>query len=181
MNEGKKIYIVTSGEYSGYEIERVFSTKEKAQEYLDTRGDNFRLEEYDLDEPVERKTQTYCISFEPDKKKVIGYSVTYHRNYNNLIRMSSYYFNKKQAIDIFVESDSTKRAIKIASERYGAVIANEQTMYPYLRFGVIYNFGSKKPAFFDFNTGELVLVGDQQLAVELPAFIKVKHIKEDRV
>ena len=134
---------------------------------------------FDLDEPVERETQTYCVSFAPDKKKVINYSVEYHRNYNNLIRMSSYYFDQKQAIDIYVESDSTKRAIKIASERYGAVIANEQTMYPYLRFGVIRKFGSNKPAFFDFNTGELVLVGDQQLAVELPAFIKVKHIKED--
>lgn len=33
----KKIYIVTSGEYSDYRIERVFSTKEKAN------SDKFRF------------------------------------------------------------------------------------------------------------------------------------------
>jgi hypothetical protein len=32
------------------------------------------------------------------------------------------------------------------------------------------------PAFFDFHTGEMVLFDREELAVELPAFIKVKQI-----
>ena len=32
-----KVFIVTSGCYSDYQIERVFSTKEKAEEYIDSQ------------------------------------------------------------------------------------------------------------------------------------------------
>ena len=71
MNKDEnKVFVVTSGEYSDYRIERVFSTRKKALEYLDTKDDEYTLEVYDLDEPIERKTQIYEISFELDKKKV---------------------------------------------------------------------------------------------------------------
>ena len=33
-----KIYIVTSGEYSDYAIDAVFSTEEKAHEYIQQHG-----------------------------------------------------------------------------------------------------------------------------------------------
>jgi hypothetical protein len=35
--EEGKIFIVTTGEYSDYSIDRVFSTRQKALEYLDTK------------------------------------------------------------------------------------------------------------------------------------------------
>ena len=74
-----------------------------------------------------------------------------------------------------MESDSRKRALKIASERYGAIIAGEQTMYPYLRVGVLRHYSNMVPAFFDFKTGEMVLFDREELAVELPDFIKVRR------
>ncbi len=177
MNEEKqKIYIVTSGEYSDYTIERVFSTKAKALEYLDTQDDEYTLEEFDLDEPIERKTETYCISFRLDKKKVHSVSLRGTKGKAGLINIAPRYFNKLSVLDIYVESDSRKRALKIASERYGAIIAGEQTMYPYLRVGTIRHYGQAVPAYFDFKTGELVLLKNQQLAIDLPDFIKVRQI-----
>ena len=53
-------------------------------------------------------------------------------------------------------------------------------MYPYLRVGVLRHYGNMRPAFFDFNTGELVLIDDHQLAVELPSFIKVKRLEKEK-
>ena len=47
-----KIYIVTSGEYSDYTIDAVFSTKEKAEEYVQQYGTNYRVEDYDIDEEI---------------------------------------------------------------------------------------------------------------------------------
>lgn len=49
----KKIYIVTSGEFSDYGIHEVFDLKEKAQKYIDSVGDMakyeiFRIEEFNL-------------------------------------------------------------------------------------------------------------------------------------
>ena len=69
--EEGKIFIVTSGEYSGYSIERVFSARKKALEYLDTCDSNYRLEVYDIDVPIERNMHIYQVTFELDKKKVI--------------------------------------------------------------------------------------------------------------
>ena len=174
-DEGK-IFIVTTGDYSDYTIDRVFSTRKKALEYLDTQDNNYTLEVYDIDEPIERKTHIYQISFELDKKKVIDVDARNSKHYKDLIRIGGKYFNQRKSLDIFVESDSRKRALKVASERYGAIIAGEQTMYPYLRVGVLNHYGRMEPAFFDFHSGELVLIDNQQLAVELPSFIKVKQI-----
>ena len=143
-------------------------------EYLDTKDTRYTLEVFDVDEPIERKTQLYEISFELDKKKVIDVDIYWDESYKDMIHIGGRYFRNKKTLDIYVESDSRKRALKIASERYGAIIAGEQTMYPYLRVGVLRHYSSMCPAFFDFNTGELVLFDSEELAVELPDFIKVR-------
>ena len=178
MKEEGKIFIVTRGEYSDYTIDSVFSTRKRALDYLDTKDDNFRLEVYDLDKPVVHTTTTYRISFRLDKKKVHRVSQCANK-YKDLIQISSWCFNELKTIDIYIESDSRKRALKIASERYGAIIAGEQTIYPYLRVGVIRRYGDLETAYFDFHTGEMVLFGEQQLAFELPPFIKVKRITKE--
>lgn len=50
-----KIFIVTSGEYSDYHIDAVFSTREKAEEYADICGPDYEIEEYEVDAPVDNK------------------------------------------------------------------------------------------------------------------------------
>ena len=176
MNKDEnKVFVVTTGEYSDYRIDRVFSTRKKALEYLDTKDDEYRLEVFDLDKPIERKTQIYEISFELDKKKVWNVSTTRDVRYKDTIHIGGRYFNNRKTLDIYVESDSRKRALKIASERYGAIIAGEQTMFPYLRVGVLRHYSNMVPAFFDFKTGEMVLFDREELAVELPDFIKVRR------
>lgn len=176
MNKDEnKVFVVTSGEYSDYTIERVFSTRKKALEYLDTKDDSYRLEVYDLDEPIERKTELYCITFRFDQKRVENVQICCVGGKKDLVRARRTY-SGVSVLDIYVESDSRKRALKIASERYGAIIAGEQTMYPYLRVGVLRHYSSMCPAFFDFKTGEMVLFDREELAVELPAFIKVRKV-----
>jgi hypothetical protein len=176
MNKDKnKVFVVTSGEYSDYTISRVFSTRKKALEYLDTKDDSYRLEVYDLDEPIERKTELYCITFRFDQKRVEKVQICCVGGKKDLIRARRTY-SGVSVLDIYMESDSRKRALKIASERYGAIIAGEQTMYPYLRVGVLRHYGNMVPAYFDFHTGELVLFDRQELAVELPAFIKIRKV-----
>ena len=59
----KKIYIVTSGEYSDYTIERVFSTKEKANEFIQQHGTDYRIEEYVVDEEIKKRTKIMACRF----------------------------------------------------------------------------------------------------------------------
>ena len=172
--EENKVFVITRGDYSDYHIERVFSTRKQANDYLDTKDDSYRMEMYDMDEPYESKAELYCITFRFDRKKVENVQICCVGGKKDLIHARRTYYGES-VLDIFIESDSRKRALKVASERYGAIIAGEQAMYPYLRVGLIPTFGAKKePAYFDFNTGELVLLPGQDLPTDLPAFIKVR-------
>ena len=59
-----KIYIVTSGCYSDYYIDKVFSTKPKAEEYKKWCGDDdAHIETYVIDE-INTDDKYYCISTE---------------------------------------------------------------------------------------------------------------------
>lgn len=47
-----KVYVVTSGKYNAYHIDCVFSTKEKAMEYValhNITSNDYDIEEYELD------------------------------------------------------------------------------------------------------------------------------------
>lgn len=172
--KNKMIYIVTSGEYSDYTIERVFSTEAKAREYLDTKGDDYRIEVFDVDEPVVREEQTFRIVFGVDGD-YIGVSVPVSDYKADLIHFITTWHDEK-LLEIYVKSDSRDRALNVASERFGAIIANQATMYPYLYVDAIKRINKLEPAYFDFKTGELVLFDYEQLCVYLPDFIKVKRI-----
>lgn len=181
MKEEKKdIYIVTSGEYSDYTIERVFSTEAKAREYLDTKDDDYRIEVYNVDEPVVREEHTYCIEFGVDRKDYINASICgdYKADLIHIIETWGHEKRHEKRLEIYVKSDSYERAVKVASERFGAIIANQATMYPYLFVKAVGKrwFSTPEYAYFDFKTGELILLAYQQLCIDLPDFIKVKKI-----
>ena len=66
-----KVYIVTSGEYSGYGINKVFSTEEKAKEWIKVvtsmYGGNYNIEQYELDAPIpERKEYLFFEAYIED-------------------------------------------------------------------------------------------------------------------
>jgi hypothetical protein len=63
-----KIFVVTSGEYSAYGIQAMFSTKELAEKYIDgqidhhpkawEKADDYNIEEWDLDQEHQPKQYT---------------------------------------------------------------------------------------------------------------------------
>ena len=66
-----KVFIVTSGEYSGYGINRVFSTEKKAKEWVEVitsmYGGNYNIEQYELDAPIpERKEYLFFEAYIED-------------------------------------------------------------------------------------------------------------------
>ena len=66
-----KVFIVTSGEYSDYGIDRVFSNEEKAKKWIDVitsmYGGNYNIEQYELDAPIpERKEYLFFEAYIED-------------------------------------------------------------------------------------------------------------------
>jgi hypothetical protein len=98
-----KIYIVTSGSYSDYQINAVFSTRELAQKYVDKfESTDYRVEEHELD----TGTRNY-------DKSLYHVSATYTEGSRSGIssndRWESVYFYEEttEAVPISVEEKNT--------------------------------------------------------------------------
>ena len=153
----KKIYIVTSGEYSDYGINAVFTTKEKAADYVEQHGTDYNVEEYDLDEEVEKKAQLWSVGFRVDDGELLEATT---RSFEEdkvrdtcSVKLS---WSGKLYITFYIDADSMDRAIKIASERFAAVKANE---YIWLRLTRPYEtdrYGIRKYESFNVKTNEFI-------------------------
>ena len=171
-----KVYVVTSGCYSDYGIVQVFSTKELADDFCDRYDDDYRVEEYELDgEMPPRKEKVFSIWMQLDNKEIIIVRIRNKRERDYVHVDVTRDRSATKYIEFCILSDSRERAIKIASERFGEVIAQEQFKFPYLRIGVIKdNYGTLRTPYYDFKTGEIVLRDDEEFGFELPAFIKTR-------
>lgn len=156
----KKIYIVTSGEYSEYEINAVFTTRKKAEEYVQQHGTDYNIEEYNLDEEVEKKTQLWSIVFcIEDGKFDEAHPISYNKNekVDTCSIFDSFGYRKKESyIFFYVDADSMDRAVKIARERFAAVKSNE---YIWLRLTRPYEldmYGKNKYESFNVKTNEFI-------------------------
>ena len=151
----KKIYIVTSGEYSDYHIEAVFTTKEKAVEYVEQHGTDYNIEKHNLDEEVEKKTQLWSIVFCIENGKLLeGNTRSFKEDEVRDTCFVELSWNGKLYITFYVDADSMDRAVKIARERFAAVKANE---YVWLRLTRPYEldmYGRRKYESFNVKTNK---------------------------
>lgn len=122
-----KIYIVTEGEYSDYSINNVFSTEEKAKEFIAERGGG--IEEFELDPDWRNEITNYIKGYFP-------FEVIYHYNtneYKATKRVWSAYGNYKNYCMPYGSAEikwtikciaqDEQHALKIASERIAQIKA----------------------------------------------------------
>ena len=131
MNEHEnKAYVVTSGSYSDYRIEAVFSTREKAEEYLQYNDDEYRVEEYELDKVFEKEESLWriLIGLSEDNVRVSKYEYDdedENHKVNSMGLFKSLGRNKQFVFETWVKTETKDRAIKIARERLVAARTNE--------------------------------------------------------
>lgn len=128
-----KIYIVTSGDYSDYTINAVFSTKEKAEEYVQQHGTDYRVEDYDIDEEINKEAKIWEVKMRFDNFEVSEcLAMLYGDGWEYYAKDTfEYYLNWKneEYIRLYIEADCMDRAIKIASERIAQIKANKDMLY----------------------------------------------------
>lgn len=149
----KTVYVITTGEYSDYSICAIFSTKEKANEYIQQHGTEYRIEEYNLDEEVVKEVQLWRIDVSLKDNSLVEVSALGYRDkdYQDKCRDTcSVYetFRDGNCIKFFVDADSMDKAIKIVSERFAAIKANE---YILLRLTRPYGIGAYGHEYETFN------------------------------
>ncbi len=172
----EKAYIVTSGDYSDYSIERVFSTREMAEDFCDRHDDSYRVEEYCVDEDLPpRETQVFkvYISISKGEASVEG---TAGARLAGLFMAD--FHSSRLVVDhviYWIASDSKKRAIKVASEMHAQVLANELMKYPYMRITIVKFHGQYITPIYDYRTGEIVLAEGRILGEMAPAGIRTRN------
>ena len=154
-----KVYIVTSGEYSDYHIDRVFSTEAKAREFVEHMGNQYDIEEYDLDEETPRGVFGYHVTF-MDNSDVVVEKIDFGTgkyNRNDTLQWSKFCKNR---IWFNVEAKDAPHAVKIASERFMQIKAMPY-LFPRLKEECVaerfFSSVNKTTPVYDYNTKKILL------------------------
>lgn len=155
-----KVYIVTSGNYSDYYIERVFSTREKAQEYLDHRGNAERanIEEYNLDEETPRGVFGYIVLFYLGTGEAETSLVQLSNNsYTRKDSVSYHESSGSKTMRFILEAKDSVHAVKIASERLMQIRAMPH-LFPLIDKKCVRDTsGWKTYPVYDYHTRQIIL------------------------
>ena len=133
-----KVYIATSGSYSDYHIDAVFSTKENAEKYNDLygEGDFDDIEEFEVDDEMalinrirDGKITIYlvCIDRNGNVRKIEKES-PYVSLVKDLLSGKYHYvlYADCSAMDMYVIAKNEEHAIKIVNEKRVQLIANNE-------------------------------------------------------
>lgn len=178
----EKVYIVTSGEYSDYTIEAVFSTREKAEEYVDACGSDYRIEEYPVDDtPVEKKESIWLVFIDWKTGEVMsahpGNYDSYYKDKVDTVQYQDTGFYKY--LNFVFESDSMERVKKVASERFMQVKALHAVKFPLLMQKCVIEDSYKTTyPFYDYNTGKILLYEDNKMRLAPGFDAPVEYRKE---
>lgn len=147
----KKVYIVTDGDYSDYHIVAVFSTEEKAKEYIQTTGKGDDYVEFEVDVPYGRKDRVWRIDMSISSHEVTYLGVEmYYDNVEDCIRLRRRRFG--DTLSLWIKADTQERAIKIANERIGQVLAGAYIFY---KNAFMADDNNEHP-YVNYHTGEVV-------------------------
>lgn len=135
----KTAYVVTSGEYSGYHIDGVFSDEEKANSFADKKSDR-GVEEYDIDdEQMLRQEDWYEVkiyvgeSLESKDFRVLNLSYNAGNKPFDAV-MFSKTGDDNRYFSFYLAAINRGKAKAIALERFHALLAVESSHFPMLRW-----------------------------------------------
>lgn len=139
LDEPKTAYVVTSGEYSDYHIDGVFSEKEKADFFADKDGDR-SVEEYDIDdEQMLRQENWYEVKIYVGESLEIKDVSVLKLSYNSENKIfDAVMFSKPEGdsryFSFYLAAINRGKAKAIALERFHALLAVESSHFPMLRW-----------------------------------------------
>jgi hypothetical protein len=108
----KKVYVVTTGEYSDYSIRAIFSKRELAQEYIDTKKDG-SIGEYTLD-PIKNTAP------------IIYIRMTKEGNVEDFWKDDESYTEHKYGFRCFDVSKNLVWSVRTKNEQHATKVVNEK-------------------------------------------------------
>lgn len=191
------VYVVTTGIYSDYHIVGIFTTKEKAEEYIDSLmwPSEYDVDEYTLDElQPDRGEKMFCvcIDYEDFNARIVSRTSLSDPLVEG--RQNTFQMTDSGEIEMYIISTDSKRAIKIASEQLRQIKA-EEWRYPLLHevcaFGekgtgkvlnkqlrglIAYPILYNRYPVYRFGTGELVVPEGEEMIPYVLVERKEEHL-----
>ena len=137
LDKPKTAYVVTSGEYSDYRVDGVFSDKEKADSFV-TKAEDRTIEQYNIDDEEQLREENWyridvhmCTSSKV--KNVFVDDLRKSGEYFDAVR----FILREDADDyfsFFLKALNRDKAKAIALERFHALLAVESSHFPMLRW-----------------------------------------------
>lgn len=118
------IYVLTSGSYSDYRVDGVYSTREMAQAVID-RGWGGEIEEYELDELadfLEKGLNCYWVEMQRNGDSEVRASYPNNDGYEELSLWA--YEPREYRLCMRIVAKDEQHAVKIANERRMQLIAS---------------------------------------------------------
>lgn len=149
-----KVYIVTSGEYSDYHIDAVFSTELRAKEYIQQHGSDHTIEALTVDEEIKKENKLWEVDMTYDGFAIVSCTLPWGRYQKDTFCIYDRY-DESRVLTQYIEADCMDRAIKIASERIVQIKANEHLLYAKAFQKVRVSAYSEAYPFVCYKTGEI--------------------------
>lgn len=142
LDKPKTAYVVTSGEYSDYRVDGVFSDKEKADSFV-LKAEDRTIEQYNIDDEKQLLEENWYginvfISKSSKVKNVSVKDLSKYNKYFDAVRFTL----RKDADDYFsfyLKALNRDKAKAIALERFHALLAVESSHFPMLRWTRVIN------------------------------------------
>lgn len=165
----RKVYVVMYNDCPESQIEAIFSTKEKAEEFLDTKGDEYIIEEWPVDSEFKKENNIYCVEVIYGSGIILNSRISFQYEKKDCVEIG--FTMGHEVLRIYVESDSSSKANKIAAERYADIKRNEKEKYPHLQekcviFTLFPKYYYTEYPIYHYPGGEIVLHGDRELKKE---------------
>ena len=155
---GKKIYVITSGEYSDYQIVAIYTTREMADEFVQCNGDGYEIEEYDLNKPISNKKKLWVISFNIESGELEHATTNDYinnENYKDICFYCDSYMDVAR-MHLYVESETMDKAKKIACDRFASIKANQYIWLRLTRPYDVKGYGTKLYEKYNIRTNEFI-------------------------
>lgn len=153
----KKIYVITSGEYSDYQIVAIYTTREMADVFVQCNGDGYKIEEYDLNKPISKKKKLWIISFNIESGELEHATTNDYINekYKDICFYCDSYMDVAR-MHLYVESETMDKAKKIACDRFASIKANPYIWLRLTRPYDIKGYGTRLYEKYNIRTNEFI-------------------------
>lgn len=152
-----KVYVVSSYDGECHHMEALFSTPEKAEEFVKYHGTSYYVEDYDLDEPYSKEESFWEVVIDMSIHPVGSHfecekSLSGER-FNDTVMYRDGLYRK---MEICVRADTYVKAIEMAKERFVRVMDKDGNLFAkvFEKFKNKYNLDYYKKV--NFHTGEFV-------------------------